>query len=153
MYKRISIKDNNFDLEILISILLEVPNSEYFNWFLSEIEASGDLSSLETSMKKLSKECLDSKIGKKFSLKSILLILKNIDSLDNLLIITGNIEESKLNFEINTSLYQNVDYCFEYFDSSEWNITSRNINFIDKIIEKLKDNQIDKFDVSPHFNI
>ncbi|TKG92955.1 hypothetical protein EYV94_18465 [Puteibacter caeruleilacunae] len=131
-YKKITTKEG-IDLSLLKELILMVPDCTMIDWYIESIEGVADLSVLNTTMIQLNKETQLGDYGKKVRLEELEAIIDCLDSLDSILILGGTIRSEKLDFQDYTSIYENVEYVFEYFDSTEWNITSLNLNYIEKV--------------------
>jgi hypothetical protein len=128
MYRGISIKET-IELNVISEFIKEITADNNIDWYIEEIEASGNLTILGTSMLELINEAKKGDFGKKVTTEFILNLLPLIDSLDSFLLLGGKINSKYLNFEKHESVYLNVEYVFEFFDSMEWNITSLEHNF------------------------
>lgn len=141
MYRGVSIS-HRIELSTLKSIIQQVPEALKINWFLENIEGSGNLEILNTTMSQLNKETKIGELGKKVDLTFLFSVFGLLESLDSLLIIGGNINNQVLDFREYSKVYENVEYVFEFFDSTEWNITSLNHHFIEKVSNILNKNEI-----------
>lgn len=137
MYKGFIIKER-IELSTLLKIIREVPKSTETRWYLLEIEASGDLTGLNTSMLELMKECDESNFGKGINLIFLMNLFHLIESLDSITIFGGNVNFNLIDFQATDSLNQNAEYVFEFLDSNYWRITSHNTKFIVDIESILK---------------
>ena len=141
--KLLNTKDSEFGLFLLTEILSKVPDYEKRKWYLEDVEAIANIESLNTNMIELRDECLKGKYGKEVDFTFLKQLISKIENIDSLMILSGNINESKLDFKNYKSIYKNVEFVFEYFDSTEWNFSSSNIDFIDLIQDFLEKRKID----------
>lgn len=139
---------DKINLDTILTIIKIVPETDNIDWYLESIEASGNLQELNINMAELKRLTQQGNIGKKMTANDLISILSRLESLDSILLLGGEINLELLDFKKDQSVFENTEYVLEFFDSTEWTISSWHVEFIEHVEDVLKADTLNYF----HFN-
>jgi hypothetical protein len=122
----------------LPDILKEIPNGESFKWSILYLEASGDLGEGK-SILDLEKEANKSQNGLLIEWDAINTLAPKFFQIIDMILIGCKNENFLRRYETDQEMYETCDIVINMFDSSYWEIFSKDEQLINRLASKFKD--------------
>jgi hypothetical protein len=139
--KGIRIEDENEIGAISVAlsdILEEIQDGNAFQWSILEIEAFGNFGEGRT-YKQLEKEVNDSKNGFFIAWEELNVLSRKFDQIIWITVIGCKDEKLLRYYKTDQEMYETCDIVIEMFDSSCWEVFSKDENLINRLSAKFKD--------------
>ncbi len=136
--KGVRISDGEIVLSVnLPDILKEVPNPSLYHWSILELHGMGNL--VGKSVPDFEDEINDSDEGLAISWNDLNVLAAQYRQIIDMILIGSKDKTDLKRYENDQMMYETCDFVIWMFDSSFWEVFSKDESFIDRLASKFKE--------------
>lgn len=133
---RVYIKENGESDVLFPDIFQEVHNGDSLKWSILSLEGMGKMEGM--SIQTLEKEIDDSPNGLKLTWKALNELMVKLPQIIDMVLIGAKDEDNLKNYSDDQEMYETCDVVIVMFDSSYWEIFSKDESLIHNLASKFK---------------